>query len=120
MNPPQLFARFDDSWIEIDFPDSFFEINESNPNILEGFQFTLYKEASHYQISIDFLNSEHSSMHRESQILRINSLSLDEYRAKMWNRVRLIAGILIVALFSVFSAVANLKKILEENSDKIK
>lgn len=95
---------------------SFYSFDGSNLHQLSG-KFMLNKKYKEYTLQFNFyedLNNKEDKFINIQSTLYLNIKSTEEYNKIVERRTGLIIGLFSIILFSVFSAMANLKSILEE------
>lgn len=91
---------------------------ELENNSLKSLGLILDKEYKEYQLFLNYFNSSNAGSKSIliSHVIPVHILNEEEYENKILKRIGLVVAILTLALFSVFSAMANLKKILEKEN----
>ena len=100
-----------DEWIKDD--KLFSEIENGS---LIKFSFSLEEDIERYDLTISLNDSEGKIVHNENENFEFEVLNKYEYNKRIRERIGFASGIILIALFSVFSAIANLKKILSKDS----
>jgi hypothetical protein len=81
-------------------------------NTLTKFEFMLDKNYDLYHLNLVYYD-ENKEPHYTGARIVTNTLSKEEFNHKLWERIITLGALFSIILFSVFSAMANLKKILE-------